>query len=32
MGNISDMTVGSPTRKILSFALPLILGYILQQL
>ena len=32
MGNISDMTVGSPTRKILGFALPLILGYILQQL
>lgn len=32
MSNIHDMTVGSPTRGILSFALPLILGYILQQM
>lgn len=33
MGNsVSDMTVGSPTRDILRFALPLIAGYILQQL
>ncbi len=32
MPNINDMTVGSPTRGILRFALPLILGYILQQM
>lgn len=32
MGNTNDMTVGRPTRKILTFALPLILGYILQQM
>ena len=31
-GGLHDMTVGSPTRDILSFALPLILGYILQQM
>ncbi len=31
MGNTSDMTVGSPTRDILKFALPLVCGYILQQ-
>lgn len=27
--HISDMTVGNPTKDILWFALPLILGYIL---
>lgn len=33
MGNsVNDMTVGSPMRDILRFALPLIAGYILQQL
>ena len=32
MGNTTDMTVGSPTQGILRFALPLILGYILQQM
>lgn len=32
MSNINDMTVGAPTRGILRFALPLILGYILQQM
>ena len=32
MANTNDMTVGSPTRDILSFAIPLILGYILQQM
>lgn len=32
MSNTTDMTVGSPTRGILTFALPLILGYILQQM
>lgn len=32
MGNINDMTVGSPTRGILKFAIPLICGYILQQM
>lgn len=32
MGNTSDMTVGSPAQGILRFALPLILGYILQQM
>jgi putative MATE family efflux protein len=30
--NTNDMTVGSPTRGIIKFALPLIMGYILQQL
>ena len=30
--HISDMTVGSPTRGIIHFAWPLILGYILQQM
>ena len=29
---VSDMTTGSPLRKITVFALPLILGYILQQM
>lgn len=32
MSNTTDMTVGSPTRGILRFALPLICGYILQQM
>lgn len=32
MANTNDMTVGAPTRDILKFALPLILGYILQQM
>ena len=32
MSNINDMTVGSPTRDILKFAMPLIGGYILQQM
>lgn len=32
MSNIHQMTVGSPTRNILTFALPLILGYVLQQM
>ncbi len=32
MPNINDMTVGSPSKDILRFALPLILGYILQQM
>lgn len=32
MAHINDMTVGSPTRDIIRFALPLILGYILQQM
>ena len=32
MANTNDMTVGSPTRDILRFAIPLILGYILQQM
>lgn len=32
MGNVSDMTVGSPTRGIMRFAIPLICGYILQQM
>ncbi len=32
MGNTSDMTIGSPAQGILRFALPLILGYILQQM
>jgi putative MATE family efflux protein len=30
--NINDMTVGSPSRGILKFSIPLILGYILQQM
>ncbi len=30
--HLSDMTVGEPTRDIVRFALPLILGYILQQM
>ena len=30
--NINDMTVGSPMRAIFKFAVPLILGYILQQM
>ena len=29
--SVSDMTVGSPLRQICKFALPLILGYILQE-
>lgn len=32
MSSTNDMTVGSPTRGILRFALPLICGYILQQM
>ncbi len=32
MGNITDMTAGSPTRDIIKFAVPLVCGYILQQL
>lgn len=32
MANINDMTVGSPTRDILRFAVPLICGYVLQQM
>ncbi|MCH3994630.1 MAG: MATE family efflux transporter [Prevotella sp.] len=32
MTNTNDMTIGSPTRGILRFAVPLILGYILQQM
>lgn len=32
MANINDMTVGSPTRDITRFAVPLICGYILQQM
>lgn len=32
MPSINDMTVGSPTRGILRFALPLICGYVLQQM
>lgn len=32
MANINDMTVGSPTRDITHFAVPLICGYILQQM
>ena len=32
MSAIHDMTVGSPTRNILRFAVPLALGYILQQM
>ena len=30
--NVNDMTVGSPIRAIFRFAVPLILGYILQQM
>lgn len=30
--SINDMTVGSPMRAIIKFAIPLILGYILQQM
>ncbi len=30
--NVNDMTVGSPSRAIATFAVPLILGYILQQM
>lgn len=32
MPNINDMTVGSPTHGIIKFAVPLICGYILQQM
>ena len=32
MSKIHDMTVGRPTRDILLFALPLVFGYILQQM
>lgn len=32
MGNINDMTVGAPYKCILKFAIPLIFGYILQQM
>lgn len=32
MANINDMTVGSPTRDIIHFAVPLVCGYILQQM
>lgn len=32
MPNINDMTVGSPTRDIIKFAVPLVGGYILQQM
>ena len=32
MANVRDMTVGSPARNILYFALPLVLGYVLQHL
>lgn len=31
-GNVGDMTIGSPLRSIVTFAVPLILGYILQQM
>lgn len=30
--SVNDMTVGSPLRAIIKFAIPLILGYILQQM
>lgn len=30
--SVNDMTVGSPLRAITSFAIPLIMGYILQQM
>lgn len=32
MANVRDMTEGSPARNILYFALPLVLGYVLQHL
>ena len=32
MGHTNDMTVGNPTRSILHFALPMIGGYLLQQI
>jgi len=32
MANVRDMTEGSPARNILNFALPLVLGYVLQHL
>lgn len=32
MASINDMTVGSPTHNILKFAVPLICGYVLQQM
>lgn len=32
MSNINDMTTGSPVRNILKFSVPLILGYLLQQM
>ena len=32
MHSTNDMTVGSPLRAIIQFAIPLILGYILQQM
>ena len=32
MGHTNDMTVGNPTRSILHFALPMIGGYLLQQM
>ena len=32
MANTNDMTVGSPAKDILRFSIPLILGYILQQM
>ena len=32
MSNINDMTVGSPMRGIVKFAVPLVCGYILQQM
>lgn len=30
--SVNDMTVGSPLRAIISFAIPFIMGYILQQM
>ena len=30
--SVNDMTIGSPLRAIIKFAIPLILGYILQQM
>ncbi len=32
MSNTNDMTVGNPTRAIIKFALPLVMGYLLQQM
>jgi len=32
MSDINDMTVGNPTRDIVRFAAPLVMGYILQQM